>query len=293
MHRKALGKGLEALFGTTDLTGEAYGEEGYGTARRIIKVSVNDIVPNREQPRERFSEEAMEELKKSIAENGILEPPIVRRMGDFFELVAGERRYRAAKELNFDTIEVIVMDVESDERMLVLSLIENIQREDLNAIEEAKAYLQIMTSMNLTQEGLAEVVGKSRSTVANTMRLLSLAEPVQDMVREGRLAPGSARSLVPVEDTSLQYKLARTIAEGNLSARQAEALVKRSLTNNPRTTRSHELSPLMEETRLQIQRILGTEVKIKGTEKKGKIEIDYYNRDDLERIMETIKGKNP
>ena len=288
MHRKALGKGLDALF-SSNLTKEALGEEIIA-ARRIITVPINDIVPNREQPRERFSEEAMEELKKSIAENGILEPPIVRRTGDFFELIAGERRFRAAKELNLESIEVILMDVESDEKMLVLSLIENIQREDLNAIEEGKAYQQIMKSMNLTQETLASMVGKSRSAVANTMRLLNLSGKVQSLVSDGSLAPGSARALVPVEDEKLQYKLARKIASGSLSARQAESLVKRALSDKSRKAVKSDLSPLMENTRTDIQRILGTEVKIKGNESKGKIEIDYYSREDFERIAETIKG---
>ena len=288
MHRKALGKGLEALF-SSSLQDEVTDEVTAG--RRIITVPVNDIIPNREQPRVRFSEEAMEDLKKSIVENGILEPPVVRRRGDFFELVVGERRFRAAKALNFDTIEVIVMDVESDEKMLVLSLIENIQRDDLNAIEEGKAYQQIMNKMNLTQEEVASVVGKSRSTVANTMRLLNLFERVQAMVSDGTLAPGSARALVPVEDVELQYKLAKKIASGGLSSRKAEALVKQALSENSKDgAPKKQLSPFVENIREDIQRILGTEVKIKGNEDKGKIEIDYYSQDDLSRILESIKG---
>ena len=288
MHRKALGKGLEALF-SSSLQDEITDEVTAG--RRIITVPVNDIIPNREQPRVQFSEEAMEDLKKSIVENGILEPPVVRRRGDFFELVVGERRFRAAKALNFDTIEVIVMDVESDEKMLVLSLIENIQREDLNAIEEGKAYHQIMNKMNLTQEDVASVVGKSRSAVANTMRLLNLSERVQSMVSDGTLAPGSARALVPVEDVELQYKLAKKISSGGLSSRKAEALVKQALSENSKDgAPKKQLSPFVENIREDIQRILGTEVKIKGNEDKGKIEIDYYSQDDLSRILESIKG---
>ena len=288
MHRKALGKGLEALF-SSSLQDEVTDEVPAG--RRIITVPVNDIIPNREQPRVQFSEEAMEDLKKSIVENGILEPPVVRRRGDFFELVVGERRFRAAKALNFDTIEVIVMDVESDEKMLVLSLIENIQREDLNAIEEGKAYQQIMNKMNLTQEDVASVVGKSRSTVANTVRLLNLSERVQAMVSDGTLAPGSARALVPVEDVELQYKLAKKIASGGLTSRKTEALVKRTLSEKPGDDApKKQLSPFVENIREDIQRILGTEVKIKGNEEKGKIEIDYYSQDDLSRILESIKG---
>ncbi len=290
MHRKALGKGLEALFSSSlheDVTEEKY------AARRIIEVPINDIIPNREQPREMFSEKAMEELKKSIAENGILEPPIVRRKGEFFELIAGERRFRAAKELNFNTIEVILMDVESDGKMIVLSLIENIQREDLNAIEEANACQHIMNKMNLTQEELASMVGKSRSTVANTMRLLNLTGRVQAMVKDGSLAPGSARALVPVEDEKLQYKLALKISAEGLSSRKAETLVKRVLTESSPAAPKKQISPLIENFRVDIQRFLGTEVKVRDNDGKGRIEIAYYSEDDLMRILEVIKSDTP
>ena len=288
MHRKALGKGLEALFSSS------IGEEapqGETAARSVYLVPIKDIIPNRGQPREKFSEEAMEDLKKSIAENGILEPPIVRRKGEFFELIAGERRFRAAKELNFEKIEVIVMDVESDDKMLILSLIENIQREDLNAIEEGNAYHKIMENMGLTQEKLSSVVGKSRSAVANTLRLLNLTKRVQVLVSNGSLAPGSARALLPIEDAELQYKLASKIAAEGLSSRKAEALVKKALSEKTRSVSSqNHYSPYIEDIRIEMQRTLGTEVKIKGNENKGKIEVEYYSQDDLKRILETIKG---
>lgn len=290
MHRKALGKGLNALFGPVEEDRETSGEKT--TGRRIITVPVNDISPNRVQPREMFDEAAMEELKESIRENGVLEPPIVRRTGDFFELVVGERRLRAAKELGFQTIEVILMEVESDEKMLVLSLIENIQREDLNAIEEGKAYEHIMKRMKLTQEEIASVVGKSRSTVANTIRLLNLSPRVQDMVSDGSLAPGSARALLAVENDQLQLKLARKIASENLSSRKAEELVKKKFAETATPPRAREKSPFIESIRVDIQRVLGTEVKILGKEERGKIAIEYYSRDDLLRILETIKSRS-
>jgi len=292
MQRKALGKGLEALFGpmSDPERREQESEEG-SSGRRIISVPVNDIIPNRSQPREVFDDEAMEELKKSIAENGILEPPVVRRKGDFFELVAGERRYRAAKELGFETIDVILMEVDSDEKMIILSLVENIQREDLNAIEEAKAYRRIMEGTGVTQEQLSEMVGKSRSAVANTLRLLSLSKPVQDMVSDGILAPGSARTLVPVEDRNLQLKLARRIAKEGLSSRKAEALVRRVLSRGSSESSPKRLTPFLEAAREDLQRVLSTEVKIKGDDKKGKIEISYYSCEDLERIIESIAAK--
>ena len=286
MHRKALGKGLEALFPTN---GEQLAEDR-SAARKIIIVPLKDIMPNSEQPRERFSEEAMEDLKLSIAENGILEPPVVRRKGDFFELITGERRYRAARELNLETIEVIVMDVKSDEKMLVLSLIENIQREDLNAIEEANAYRQIMERMEATQDDLSRIVGKSRSAVANTLRLLNLPDRVQDMIREGKLAPGSARALVPVEDSDIQYKLAVKIAHEGLSARNAEELVRHTLSHIPRHEPKKPPSVFLEHIREDLQRVLGTVVRIKGDEAKGRVEIEYYSADDLERIIETFRG---
>jgi len=294
MHRKALGKGLDALFGSSISEEPSSEEPEKASSRKIIKVPLNDIIPNRTQPREQFSQEAMEELKHSIVTNGILEPPIVRRKGDFFELIAGERRYRAAKELNFDTIEVIVMDVDSDDKMLILSLIENIQREDLNAIEEGKAYQQIMNRMNLTQEELASTVGKSRSAVANTLRLLTLSVRVQTMISDGSLAAGSARALIPVENEHIQYKLALKIASEGLSSRKAEALVKHALSEKKPEHHKDTVtmsSPFIESVRLDIQRMLGTEVKIKGNGNKGRIEIDYYSQDDLTRILEAIKGR--
>lgn len=288
MHRKVLGKGLDALFRPV---GESPAEEERTTsARRIATIPLNDIVPNSHQPRERFSEDGMEDLKRSIAENGILEPPVVRRKGDFFELIAGERRFRAARELGFESIEVIVMDVESEDRMLVLSLIENIQREDLNAIEEARAYREIMDRMEVTQEELSRVVGKSRSTVANTLRLLNLNSRVQDMVSEGMLAPGSARPLVAVQDPALQQRLAQKIASDGLSARKAEELVRSELERASKTPfRPAPPSVFLERIREDLQRSLGTVVKIRGDEGKGKVEIEYYSTDDLERILETLR----
>jgi ParB family transcriptional regulator, chromosome partitioning protein len=289
MSRKVLGRGLDALFSNISDTDDRDYERT--PARRIISVPLNDIIPNRNQPREQFDEDAMAELKASIAENGILEPPIVRRKGQFFELIAGERRFRAARELKFETIDVIVMEVESEDKMLVLSLIENIQRENLNAIEEAKAYQRITETMGLTQEELSGVVGKNRSTIANTLRLLALSERVQEMVSDGTLAPGSARALVTVEDSRLQYNLARTVAEQGLSTRKTEALVKQALTAAP--PKEHVPTPLpadLEQARIDMQHKLGTEVRIKGSASKGKIEIPYYSPSDLNRILESIRG---
>ncbi len=298
MPRKALGKGLDALFSTggsiEDNAADESRQELSGPSRRIITVPLKDIIPNRDQPREHFSEEAMEEMKKSIAENGIIEPPTVRRSGDFFELVAGERRFRAAKELKFDTIEVILMNVESEDKMMVLSLIENIQRENLNAIEEARAYQNIMDRMNLTQEELSTIVGKNRSTVANTLRLLNLSGRVQSMISGGTLAPGSARALVTVEDGDIQFRLAQKIARDGLSSRKAESLVKHELAARKTAPQPKPaFPPIIEDFRTDVQRVVGTEVKIKGSASKGKIEIDYYSEDDLVRILEAIKGNSP
>jgi ParB family chromosome partitioning protein len=288
MHRKALGKGLDALF--RPLNEETEGEKQ--SARRIITVPLNDIIPNSRQPRERFSEEAMEDLKRSIAENGILEPPVVRRKGDFFELIAGERRYRAARELGLESIEVIVTEVDSEDKMLILSLVENIQREDLNAIEEAKAYREIMARMDVTQDDLSKIVGKSRSTVANTLRLLNLTERVQNLVSEGMLASGSARPLVSVQDTSLQYRLAQKISAEGLSARKAEELVRNTLAKASREAPDRKPpSIFLERIREDIQRALGTVVHIRGDEAKGKVEIEYYSTDDLERIMDALRSQ--
>jgi len=289
MQRKALGKGLDALFGPVSESEKREEREDVSATRSIVTVSVNDIIPNRNQPREHFNDDAMDDLRKSIAENGILEPPVVRLKGDFYELIAGERRFRAAKELGFETIDVIVMDSVSDDRMLILSLVENIQRENLNAIEEARAYRTIMDRMKITQEKLSEIVGKNRSTIANTLRLLTLYDEVRTMVADGLIAPGSARPLIAVQERSLQYDLARKIARDNLSAREAEALVKRAL-NGSNKKQSKELSPFLQAIREDMQRTLGAEVRLKGNDGRGKIEIPYYSRDDLERIIEVMRG---
>ncbi len=290
MHRKALGKGLDALFSKEFPDSEATMDES-AVSRRIITVPINDIIPNRDQPREIFSEEGMEDLKRSIQENGIIEPPIVRRKGEFFELIAGERRYRAARELKFPSIEVILMDSVTDDQVMVLSLIENIQREDLNAIEEGKAYLHIMDTMQITQGKLSDVVGKSRSTIANTLRLLNLSEQVREMISDGILAAGSARPLVTVEDPDLQVKLAVKIAKEGLSSRKAEELVKKVLSGTSTVQPEQKsLSPFLENIRTDVQRVLGAEVKIKGNKGRGKIEIKFYSDDDLNRILETLKG---
>jgi len=289
MHRKALGKGLEALFGA-DAREDSHQFESGDTVRRIINVPIQDIIPNRNQPREVFADDAMNDLKRSIAENGIIEPPVVRRNGDFFELIAGERRYRAARELKYETIDVILADIESDDKVLVLSLVENIQRQDLNAIEEAKAYRKIMDSMEITQEKTAEIVGKSRSTVANLLRLLSLPDHIQSMVSESMLAPGSARALITIQDKELQLALAKKISAENLSARKAEQLVKHELAKATVAPVTKSLSPYLQEIKENIQRVFGTDIKLKGGDTKGKIEISYYSRADLERILDTMKS---
>ncbi|MFC1607039.1 ParB/RepB/Spo0J family partition protein [Candidatus Latescibacterota bacterium] len=287
MHRKALGKGLDALFDSSyqdDIT------ETTSAGKHILSVAINDIIPNPKQPRERIPVDSLDELKRSIEENGILEPPVVHRKGNFFELIAGERRFRAAKELNYEKIDVIVMNVESDDQVLVLSLIENIQREDLNAIEEGKAYHQIMERMKLTQEELAKVVGKNRSTVANMLRLLSLPDSIKSMVCEGQLAPGSARALVPIQDEEAQLKLARKIIAEGLSARSAETLVKRTLSHKPRVSSPKTISPVVESIRENLQRQYGTSVKIKGDDAAGKIEIAYHSKDELEGLLDALRG---
>ena len=289
MHRKALGKGLEALFGA-DAREDSHQFESGDTVRRIINVPIQDIIPNRNQPREVFADDAMNDLKRSIAENGIIEPPVVRRNGDFFELIAGERRYRAARELKYETIDVILADIESDDKVLVLSLVENIQRQDLNAIKEAKAYRKIMDSMEITQEKTAEIVGKSRSTVANLLRLLSLPDHIQSMVSESMLAPGSARALITIQDKELQLALAKKISAENLSARKAEQLVKHELAKATVAPVTKSLSPYLQEIKENIQRVFGTDIKLKGGDTKGKIEISYYSRADLERILDTMKS---
>lgn len=281
--RAVLGKGLSALIS------ENVEEPGAVSQKTVAIVKTTDIDYNSQQPRLHYEEEALEELKSSIKEKGILQPILVRTKNDRFEIVAGERRFRAAQALGLEEVPVVVKDV-SDEEALVLALIENIQREELNVIEEAKAFKRLIDDFHLTQEQVADAVGKNRSTVTNILRLLRLPVAIQDAVSKNLISMGHARTLLSVEDEKKQYQVFLAIMEKGSSVRQAEEMTKSCFVDGKKQVKvkkekDHELVYLEEELR----NILGTKVLIEAKKKRGKIVIEYYSLDDLDRILEVFR----
>ena len=282
-----LGKGLGALMGNTKLT----------PARdRVQEIPVEEIRPNRYQPRQDFDEAALETLKDSVKRIGIIEPLLVRRLPDQgYELIAGERRLRAAKLAGIQMVPAMIREY-NDAEISEIALIENIQREDLNALEEAKAYDRRMKEFGLTQDIMAKKIGRSRSHIANFLRLLKLEPHVQDYVANGALSMGQAKPLLGLENQSLQREAAEYIQSEDLSARQAENLV-RKLQADPEYL--HQKSPEEKKTASdqdvhltaaveKLTHLLGTQVRIHPGKKKSRIEIEFYSPEDLERIMGTI-----
>ena len=280
MEKKALGKGLSALIPERV-------EETHKNVSDSL-VNVNRIKPNPFQPRENFDKKRLDELVQSIREKGVIQPVIVREKDGDYELIAGERRLRAAKELDLTQIPIIVKEV-SDVGALELSLIENIQREELNAIEEAKAFHRLMNEFGFNQEEVARAVGKDRTTISNTIRLLGLPRRVQELVSNNELTMGHARALLALTGEHTIMKLANRVVRNGLSVRETENIVSRkkammSHVEAPKT-RDHKVMFFEEE----LQRFLGTKVKIQHGKKRGKIVVDYFTLEDLERVYNLIK----
>lgn len=303
----ALGLGKNVLAGTkkTDISADVQPTEKDSPTASVVpenptEISVKVIAPNRFQPRREFDEAALEELRESIARHGILQPLSVRAVGDgMYELIAGERRLRAARLAGRVTVPVVVRTA-SDAEMAEMALIENIQREDLNPIEEARAYEQLLTKFRLSQEELARRVARSRSAIANSVRLLRLAEEVQAFIANGVLSMGQTRPLLALESKTLQREAAEYIQEHELSARGAEALVKRLLKDpnalkkaaQPAKARTPDI--FVREAEERLTRSLGTKVRIQeGREQgKGRLEISYFSADDLERLLALLTGSD-
>lgn len=265
-----------------------------------VFLNINEIEPNRNQPRKQFNEDAIDELADSIKKYGVIQPLIVQKKNDYYEIIAGERRWRACKKAGVQEVPVIIRKYD-DEATLKISLIENLQREDLNPIEEGKAYQQLQKEFGLKQDEIAESISKSRTAVTNTMRLLKLDERVQDMIIQNIINEGQGRTLLAIKDKDEQYKLAHRILDENLTVREVEKLVKsiqnaqQDTAQNAKDTESAEMS---EQIQLQyasfenrLKDILGSKVSIKkGKNHKGKIEIAYYSEDELERIIDLIQS---
>lgn len=286
MTRRALGRGLEALIPTRPADAAATVAEAESAAPPR-SVAIERIRPNRYQPRRQFDAEKLQELADSIRENGILQPLLVTPRGDGFELVAGERRLRAARLAGLTEVPVVVRDV-VDAESLKLAILENVQREDLNPMEEAAGYRRLIDEFGMTQQELAERIGKSRSSVANAIRLLNLSPEVQDRVRAGDLTPGHARALLGAATLEEQAELAGLVRERGLSVRQTEVMTQE---RRPRrkTGAAATIDPALRELERRLETRLGTRVRIlsrKPDGSAGRIEIEYYAAADLERIFE-------
>ncbi|WP_238886561.1 ParB/RepB/Spo0J family partition protein [Clostridium sp. YIM B02551] len=275
-----LGKGLNALIPSEDI--DEVDEKSK------VYISINKIRANSEQPRKYFDSEKISELSKSILNHGVIQPLILQKDNENYIIVAGERRWRAAKLAGLKEVPAIIMDL-SKSQLLEISLIENIQREDLNPIEEAKAFKQLISEFNLTQEALSERVGKSRTTITNSMRLLNLDERVQNYVVEGVISEGHGRTLLAIEDKELQYKMAQKVIDDKISVRELEKIIKNlgKEKKKPEDTEG-EMSPYLKDLREKLESKFGTKVNIDKKRSKGKIEIEYYSNEDLERILEII-----
>lgn len=305
MAKKGLGKGLGAIFGedvikesqeeavrTKTAAAEKDDEKG---KELMIKLAL--IEPNREQPRKDFNEEQLSELAESIKRYGVLQPLLVQKKGSFYEIIAGERRWRAAKMAGLKEIPVVLREYSKQETMEI-ALIENVQREDLNPIEEAQAYQQLVKEFSLTQEEIAARVAKNRATITNSMRLLKLDEQIQDMLIQNLISSGHARALLSLEDKGLQLKAAKMILDGRLSVRETERLVKRLAKGTSseedekkEKTTDEALTLIYQNLEERMKTIMGTKVSIHNKDKnKGRIEIEYYSEAELERIVEMIES---
>jgi ParB family transcriptional regulator, chromosome partitioning protein len=284
MSRKVLGRGLNAL-----ISNELEVVESQGA----LELDIDLIQPNPEQPRTRFADSALAELSQSIKQNGIVQPIVVRKKGNGYEIVAGERRWRASQMIGLSRIPAVVREV-SDDKLLELALIENIQRQELNAIEEAKAYKRLIETIGLTQEMVAQRVGKERTVITNHLRLLKLPSEVKSLVEEGKISAGHARAVLAAGDEASQKRLARTIVDTAMSVREAEKTAKKYARGEVKVTEDVKvkkpLDPNIKAAEVRMRRDLGTQVRVipdgKGTG--GKIEIEYYSDSDLDRIYQLV-----
>lgn len=297
--KKGLGKGLDSLIADKVSTKAETKKETKNKTESehpadAVMMDINKVEPNREQPRKKFDEDALLELAESIKQFGVLQPLLVQERDNYYEIIAGERRWRAAKLAGVKEIPVIIKKL-TEQEIMEISLIENIQREDLNPIEEALAYKRLLTEFHLKQDEVADRVSKSRTAVTNAMRLLKLNEKVQQMVIDEMLTTGHARALLGIEDQEKQYVIAQKIFDEKLSVRDTEKLVK-SIQNEKKNKKEEKmkLDPKLEaiyhDLEEQMKGILGTKVSINPKDsRKGKLEIEYYSQDELDRIIDLFR----
>lgn len=295
--RGGLGKGLDSLIKENKTAKHTAPVKKEVVNAGPIMMKINDVEPNRDQPRKHFEEDALLELADSIKQFGILQPLIVQKRNDYYEIIAGERRWRAAKQAGIKEVPVIIKEY-TDQEIVEISLIENIQRENLNPIEEAQAYKRLLNEFSLKQDEVAERVSKSRTAVTNSMRLLKLCDEVQQMIINGMISTGHARALIGIEDPEEQYNIAQRIFDEKLSVRDVEKLVKNI--GKPSTTKLRKpnetdksLEIIYQDIEDRLKEKLSTKVSISGKGNgAGKIEIEFYNHDDLDKLVDMLTKQN-
>ncbi|MCQ4637451.1 ParB/RepB/Spo0J family partition protein [Anaerovorax odorimutans] len=288
---RGLGRGLDALFSSSEIdTKEISAEKKEEIqARGIDFININDIKPNENQPRKVFDEEKLQELASSIREHGLIQPVILRKAEKGYEIVAGERRWRACRKAGLKEIPCIIKELTDEQNMLV-AIIENMQREDLNPIEEAEGLNQMIGNFGMTQEEVSKSVGKSRPYITNSLRLLKLPEEVRNFVSEGKLTTGHARAIAGIADKEKQIELAEFTIKGELSVREIEKLIKEEHSPKKRNPRKKAAkSADVKRVEEDLKHIIGTKVTLNQSGRKGKIEIEYYSREELERLIELLK----
>ena len=293
--KTGLGKGLGALFNDNVIDDEEENKAELKDGEEIVhKIKIIDIEPNKNQPRRTFNEESLTELSESIKRYGVIQPIIVNKKEDYYEIVAGERRWRAAKKAGLEEMPCIVRD-DTERKNKEIALIENIQREDLNAIEKAKGYKELIDLYGLSHSELSEVIGMSASAIGNTMRLLNLTPEVMNLVVEGKISEGHARQLLYFDDPEVQLEVANEVIERGLSVRDIERKVqllkqKESKSKKKATQKATQNNAIIKDIENTFQGYFGTKVKLQAGRRSGKIIIEYASNDDLERIMELVKN---
>lgn len=282
--KSGLGRGFDAIFADNSV-------EDISTGNSTTKVKLLDIEPNREQPRKQFDEDALAELSDSIAQHGVLQPLLVRPMPDGgYQLVAGERRWRASRMAGLTEVPVVIRDL-TDAQVAELALVENLQRENLNPLEEANGYKELSEKFGYTQEKISEIVGKSRPSIANALRILNLPESVQEMVSNGNLSMGHARAILSLEDDKMKTDLAKLVIANDLSVRETERIARNMVKEAPKKSKAKKRNPYYDEAELALSEVLGRKVKITKSSKKGALEIEFFDDADLKKLLKIFDNE--
>ncbi len=282
--KSGLGRGFDAIFADNSV-------EDISVGSSTTKVKLLDIEPNRDQPRKQFDEDALAELSDSIAQHGVLQPLLVRPMPDGgYQLVAGERRWRASRMAGLTEVPVVIRDL-TDSQVAELALVENLQRENLNPLEEANGYKELSDKFGYTQEKISEIVGKSRPSIANALRLLNLPEDVQEMVSNGSLSMGHARAILSLTDDKMKADLAKLVVANDLSVRETERIARNMVKEAPQKSKAKKRNPYYDEAELALSEVLGRKVKITKSSKKGALEIEFFDDADLKKLLKIFDNE--